>query len=77
VWQRLLHTFCIKILGQVQPYVKDMKTGQTINTLLPSKKWPNMHKRKFKRETDMMPFIITYKAWNNLFREEGNKKKYC
>ena len=38
------------------------------------KKWPNIEKRKFKRQTDRMSFLITYTVWSALFLEKENKK---
>ena len=31
--------------------------------------------KKFKRNTERMPFVITYTAWKYLFQEKQNKKK--
>jgi hypothetical protein len=25
--------------------------------------WPNTQKRKFKRDTERMPYVITYRTW--------------
>ena len=38
-WQRLLQVLCMKILAQILRYVRDLKTGLTINTFLSSKKF--------------------------------------
>jgi hypothetical protein len=37
-------------------------------------KWPNIQKRKFKRKTDRMPFLITYTAWNVYFGRKRTRK---
>jgi hypothetical protein len=36
---------------------------------------PNATKRKFKRNTERMPFEVTCTAWKALFQEKENKKK--
>jgi len=68
----------MKILAQIRPYIEDLKTGLTINTFLPLQEvlqWPNMPKRKFKRNTERMSFVITCRAWKALFQGKENKKK--
>jgi hypothetical protein len=35
----------------------------------------NRAKRKFERDTERMSFIITWRAWKDLFQEKENKKK--
>jgi hypothetical protein len=68
----------MKILAQIQPYTQDIKTGLTIHTFLPLQEvlqWPNMPKRKFKRNTERMSFVITCRAWKALFQGKENKKK--
>jgi hypothetical protein len=44
-----------------------------MNTLLSSKKWPNIQKRKFKK--NRMPFLITYTALKALFQKKEKNKK--
>jgi len=56
----------MKILAQVQPYVQDLKTGLMIKHISPFQEvvqWGNTLKKKFKRNTDGMPFVITCRAW--------------
>jgi hypothetical protein len=53
MWQRLLSALWIKILAQVQPNTQDLKTGITMNTFLPFKKFCNgqPHRKKSLRQT--------------------------
>ncbi|KAJ4430728.1 hypothetical protein ANN_19319 [Periplaneta americana] len=37
--------------------------------------WSNTPRRKFKRNTERMPFVITCKTWKVLFEEKESKKK--
>jgi hypothetical protein len=37
--------------------------------------WPCTSERKFKRDTEKMPFIITCRTWKVWFQEKENKKK--
>ncbi|XP_069691228.1 uncharacterized protein [Periplaneta americana] len=36
--------------------------------------WPNTQRRKFKRNTERIPFVITCKTWKVLFEEKESKK---
>jgi hypothetical protein len=51
-WQRLLQVLCMKILAQIVPYIRDLKTGLTINTFLSSKKFCNdqTHRKEILKE---------------------------
>jgi hypothetical protein len=39
--------------------------------------WPSTSERKFKRNTEMMPFVIRCRTWQALFQEKEDKKKTC
>jgi len=67
----------MNILAHVQPYIQDQKTGLMKNTFLTTKKFCNSQtqQKKFKRNTERMPFEVTCTAWKALFQEKENKKK--
>jgi hypothetical protein len=63
-WHRLLQIALLwmKILTQVLPYIQDMTNrlnDEHIPPFLEALQWPNTLKRKFKRNTEKMPFVIT------------------
>jgi hypothetical protein len=37
--------------------------------------WPSTSERKFKRNTERMPFVIRRKTWQALFQRNKTKKK--
>jgi hypothetical protein len=63
-WQRLLQIALLwmQILAQIPPYTQDLKNGlnnKHTSPFLEVLHWPNTLKRKFKRNTEQMPFVIT------------------
>jgi len=63
-WQRLLQValLWIKIVAQVLPYIQDLKNrlnDEHISPFLEALIWPNTLRRKMKRKTERVPFVIT------------------
>jgi len=78
-YQRLLQRALLrmKILAQVLPYIQDLKSrlnDKHISPFLEALHWPNTLKRKFKRNTEKMPFVITWIAWRSSFQEKETRK---
>jgi hypothetical protein len=78
-WQKLLQEALLqlKILARVLPYIQDLKTGFTINIILPLQEalqWPNTLTRRFKRNTDTMPLVITCRAKKASFQDKEQEK---
>jgi len=44
--------------------------GKHISPLQGVLQWPNTPKRKFKRNTERLPFVIACTAWKALFQEK-------
>jgi hypothetical protein len=67
----------MQFLVQAQPYLQDLKRGLTINTFFPSKKLANARRteKKFKRNTENIPFIITHITLKYLFKKKIRRKK--
>jgi hypothetical protein len=68
----------MNILAQVQLYIQDQKNrlnGKHIPPYQEVLQQPNTTKRKFKRNTETMPFEVTCTAWKALCQEKENKEK--
>ena len=63
-WQRLLQVALLwmKILAKVLPYTQKLKNRLNDKHLCPfleALQWPNTVRRKIKRNTERVPFVIT------------------
>lgn len=65
------------ILAQVSPQIPDLKIGLTIKYFSPARGsvMTEHTKRKFKRNTESMPFLVTCRAWRALCEDKEKKEK--
>jgi len=49
--------------------------GKHVSPLQGVSQFPNTPKRKFKRSTERLPYVIACTTWKALFQEKENKKK--
>jgi hypothetical protein len=53
---------------------KNSLNDKHISPIQEALQWPNTLKRRLKKNTKRMPFVITCREWKSLYQEEKNKK---